>query len=414
MQTPYNDPPRVDFLALVTGEEQRQCIGGTDEQLLRSEEKAQTHSYRNEEGFLRLFRFRGTLFSNSWRSVLAVLIVSTVLTLTHELIEEWVDFHDKPHTLAITPIGFLLVFRSNLSYSRWWEGRNIIAQMVQSVKCIALKSLTYCTAEHPSAVLRHGEAVMRLALALVIAIRHDVQLRTSGESELHPTSKEGLAKLRLWELGHYITAEQIKEVKAGTGFDVDRGQGLGRPPGIPPPMIIARLLMAQVVSPATEGHPLGTSYRWSTAVDDISRHIDELIASWQGMMKIVNTPMPFPYAHSLEVFLNVWIFTVPLVMLDPAVDMGWFTIPISGILAVLLFGINNVGSEIEDPFGNDINDFDLIRFQIELHREMDAILRMQYRSQKDQAGEAPELFIHQDSSQEELYGRQVGTHAGRG
>eukprot|EP00662_Eupelagonemidae_sp_cell21_P016430 gene16430-48281_t len=72
--------------------------------------------------------------------------------------------------------------------------------------------------------------------------------------------------------------------------------------------------------------------------------------------------------------------------------MKWGTIPVSMLIAVLLFGINNVGSEIEDPFGNDVNDFDLVKFhhphhgvvcvvkfQMGLHKEMTTLTGVQAR-----------------------------------
>lgn len=53
--------------------------------------------------------------------------------------------------------------------------------------------------------------------------------------------------------------------------------------------------------------------------------------------------------------------------------MGWLTLVVTPIIAVLLFGINDVGTKIEDPFGNDVTDFDLIKFQRNLHQEMRAL-----------------------------------------
>eukprot|EP01059_Diplonema_ambulator_P016991 TRINITY_DN28982_c0_g1_i1.p1 TRINITY_DN28982_c0_g1~~TRINITY_DN28982_c0_g1_i1.p1 ORF type:complete len:157 (+),score=47.72 TRINITY_DN28982_c0_g1_i1:25-471(+) len=132
------------------------------------------------------------------------------------------------------------------------------------------------------------------------------------------------------------------------------------------------MLCTALVTPC-QGEGL-VKYKWPTAVDDLNKHAESLLSAWQGMMKIVNTPMPFPYAHSLELFLGVWVFTVPFIMLDETIGMSWLTVPACVVIAILLFGINNVGSEIEDPFGNDVNDFDLVGFQMDIHKELSGII----------------------------------------
>jgi putative membrane protein len=34
----------------------------------------------------------------------------------------------------------------------------------------------------------------------------------------------------------------------------------------------------------------------------------------------------------------------------------WIAVPVIGIVSLILLGINEIGVEIEDPFGNDPND----------------------------------------------------------
>jgi putative membrane protein len=39
--------------------------------------------------------------------------------------------------------------------------------------------------------------------------------------------------------------------------------------------------------------------------------------------------------------------------------LGWMTGPIVGLLAFMLFGVEEIGIEIENPFGRDPNDLPL-------------------------------------------------------
>jgi putative membrane protein len=37
-------------------------------------------------------------------------------------------------------------------------------------------------------------------------------------------------------------------------------------------------------------------------------------------------------------------------------DMGWWAVPVVTIVAFTLYGIDGIGSQLEDPFGYDKND----------------------------------------------------------
>lgn len=55
----------------------------------------------------------------------------------------------------------------------------------------------------------------------------------------------------------------------------------------------------------------------------------------------------------------VYCFTLPLALVN---DFGWQTIVATLIIAYTMFGIEEIGVEIEDPFGVDSNDLPLEDF----------------------------------------------------
>ena len=75
-----------------------------------------------------------------------------------------------------------------------------------------------------------------------------------------------------------------------------------------------------------------------------------------GAERIAKTPLPFAYAQHIKVFVALFCFTTPFAIVDA---MGWATPVVSGLLALALFGIDEIGVEIEDPFGDDPNDLPL-------------------------------------------------------
>ena len=78
---------------------------------------------------------------------------------------------------------------------------------------------------------------------------------------------------------------------------------------------------------------------------------------WGSCERILRTPVPFAYAHHIKTFLSVFCVTAPFAMLAP---MGWLTPVATAIVSYGLFGIDEIGVEIEEPFGYDGNDLPMV------------------------------------------------------
>lgn len=51
--------------------------------------------------------------------------------------------------------------------------------------------------------------------------------------------------------------------------------------------------------------------------------------------------------------LALFVCVLPFTVVD---DYGWWSIPIVAIVTFTLYGIEGIGSQLEDPFGYDKND----------------------------------------------------------
>jgi putative membrane protein len=96
--------------------------------------------------------------------------------------------------------------------------------------------------------------------------------------------------------------------------------------------------------------------------------------SWGGAERILKTPIPFAYAHHIKAFLALFAFTVPFALSD---QMGWLTPVAAAAIAFALFGIDEIGVEIEDPFGYDPNDLPLDEVGATIARDVGDILSVQ-------------------------------------
>jgi putative membrane protein len=260
-----------------------------------------------------LLRLRGTVLPRVVLRTFLVVAVAFVVTYVHQEGIRHLATPDVVHTTVGVALGLLLVFRTNASYDRYWEGRKLLGALVNASRDLARQTASYLA---PTATAER-EAAARYLRALYVTIRH--YLRHERESP---------------ELDELLTAEERRQLAATRA----------------PPLRVARLLSDVYAREAAAGR---LSEERLHAIDlNITRIIDQ----WGGAERILKTPVPFAYAHHIKLFLILWVFTVPLALLA---TLGWLTPLGAGLVAFSMFGIDEIGVEIEDPFGYDANDLPL-------------------------------------------------------
>ena len=86
-----------------------------------------------------------------------------------------------------------------------------------------------------------------------------------------------------------------------------------------------------------------------------------------GCERIKTTPLPFAYALLLHRTAHAFCLMLPFA-LAPA--LGWWTLAVSLLVAYTFFGLDALGDELEDPFGDDPNDLPLDAMSRMLEREL--------------------------------------------
>jgi len=74
---------------------------------------------------------------------------------------------------------------------------------------------------------------------------------------------------------------------------------------------------------------------------------DKLTKAVGACERLVQTPVPLNYARHTSRFLSMWCLTVPLALVG---EMGFGIVPVMGLMAWGLFGIQEIGLMIEEPF----------------------------------------------------------------
>jgi putative membrane protein len=93
---------------------------------------------------------------------------------------------------------------------------------------------------------------------------------------------------------------------------------------------------------------------------DVSDKTDNAIGSMievqNGCERILHTPLPLAYRISIAQITWVYIIMLPFQLVGV---LKWVTIPATIIAAYIILGILLIGSELENPFGLDVNDLPL-------------------------------------------------------
>ena len=220
------------------------------------------------------------------------------------------------HTMIGIALGLLLVFRTNVSFDRWWEGRKLLGGIVNRTRDIARQLAGYVT--EPTDQKTVSEIVRLLDAYLSVAIQG---LRSESDLSKH---------------GELLTADERKVLE--------------------PMKTRAAIVLSWVTQRVDALQKKGSISEIRLLA--IDTNLTALVDYYSGCERIARTPVPFAYAQHIKLFVTIFCFTVPFAVVDV---LHMYTPIAAAVLAYALFGIDEIGVEIEDPFGYDHNDLPLER-----------------------------------------------------
>mmetsp|Transcript_11268 Transcript_11268/g.33384 ORF Transcript_11268/g.33384 Transcript_11268/m.33384 type:complete len:389 (-) Transcript_11268:102-1268(-) len=241
---------------------------------------------------------------------------------------------DRVHIIIITPLSFLLIFRSNHAYARYWDGRKELGAMLRGLREFTRMVAGYHAGPGPKGVAARAE-LRRQALVTFEVGSMTLTRREKGD-------KGRSSALTALEVEERVPSANPKEVMALVAA------------GESGCVLLAAHWVSRSLSRAgTDGHVHMMLMR------DFEAGLSTLLQGWHGASAIGSTPLPFPYVQMLHALLAAFIYTLPFTL---ARKFGWLTPVMAMLVAFSLLGINSVARELEMPFGNDANDLPVRRF----------------------------------------------------
>ncbi|KAI0003545.1 UPF0187-domain-containing protein [Xylariaceae sp. FL0662B] len=272
-------------------------------------------------------------------------------------------------------VGLGLSFRSSTAYERYAEGRRYWGQLILTSQGLG-RIFWIHSIERPEFAKKDLLAkltAMNLVVAFCVSLKHKLRFEPY-------TYYDDMGDLidHLDTFAKSATNEQSLRPKPGMFKAVGENLGLSFAQSNP------RKLMKRTKSPLGN-LPL-------EILCYLTAYTDELVANGQLLVpmqqtaaynalqalndvmanteRVLNTPLPIAYAIAIAQITWLYVFLLPFQLLP---DLDWITIPATVAAAYIILGLFFIGHEIENPFGNDVNDLPLDLFCHQIVEDMEII-----------------------------------------
>ncbi|SHE83687.1 bestrophin family protein [Pedobacter caeni] len=278
-------------------------------------------NYNPKDWVTFIFHFdKADTFRKLWPLMISVAIFSgaiAYLELNYLKLAEssYVKNIGMMHSLLGFVISMLLVFRTNTSYDRWWEGRRLLGALTNVSRNFAIKIKALRMSQEDNEFFDY--AIPKYAFAL----------------KEHLREKQYFGKNSLL-------------------IEVDGGKHI---PNQVATSISTRIFDLQASGKISQEQLI-----------ILNADVQQFTDICGGCERIKRTPIPYSYSAFIKKFLFIYVITLPF---GWVFSLGYFVVPIVPFILYVLASLELIAEEIEDPFGLDANDLpvDEICNNIEKH-----------------------------------------------
>jgi len=213
-------------------------------------------------------------------------------------------------------LGLLLVFRTNTAYERFWEGRKLWGTLTNTTRNF---TRTIWVVIQEKTIKDREQKIEALKLVVAFAVATKLHLRSEPINEELAVLISGACYEKLKKMNH-------------------------------PPLEIAFWLGDYLQELYDKG--CIDTYQLTA----LFKFLDVLVDVLGGCERILKTPIPLAYSIHLKQLLMLYCLTLPFQVVK---DASWWSAVIVCLISFAVFGIEEIGIEIENPFGHDANDLPL-------------------------------------------------------
>jgi putative membrane protein len=273
-----------------------------------------------------VFSFRGTALRQAAGRIVALTLFAVAVQTVYEFatarggkhVDVVFGLEPVEHAVLGSLLGFLIVFRMNASNDRYWEGRSLWGQMINSSRNLVRAGVAHTDG---------GVELSELVSGYVITVRRALQ----GNLDTRETEP-------------YLT-EALRHQADHFGN---------------PPTAVAAAISLWIARHQRQGQ------LDSQMVRHLEDQLAKLVDAQGGCEKIRKTPLPFVYVVMIKQLILVYLATLPIAVCN---HCGWWSPVVVAIVSLGLFGMEEASVETEDPFGTGENCLDMVTYTLTIARE---------------------------------------------
>lgn len=295
--------------------------------------------YDSANHFGVLTQLRGSI----WRQTLPYCLMNAAIALVLQYFKRWHDidlgFSDKGHSMMTLFVSFLIVSRVTISLSRYNESRAHLGKMYREARELVQNMVVFTKGDQsPKAkqwrfdLAYDVSVLLRMAMAVIDYPSQQVPCWTL--SELKGDTRE-------YVMNNLKVSKQISdkgEAEMNMRVPIQLGYRI-------------RELIFAVNQNVDQKHAI---VPWQFG--RLYGSLDSFMGAYYGMRKFLTTPFPFPLVQMARTFLFIYLYTLPFAILDAA-ENAWVHCTIVFLVTYGFIGLETVSIELDDPFGDDENDF---------------------------------------------------------
>jgi len=210
-------------------------------------------------------------------------------------------------------LGLLLVFRTNTSYDRFWDGRKAWGIIVVNSRNLARQVALHWPTKAPASS-KDRDALLNLLIAFSLATKQHLRSEPIDD-----------------QLQALVSSEQAQSLAAAKH----------------PPLQVAGWIGAHLQKALQQG------IIDSNQASNLNQSLNQMVEGLSSCERISTTPLPIAYRVYLKRLILIYCVGLPFRWVSEI--HGW-AIPMVAIVSFILLGLEEVGRELENPFGHDAND----------------------------------------------------------
>ncbi len=286
--------------------------------------------YDNKNWLKLLLTLKGSIAKTIFFRVILFSATSAGIVALDKYVLDMTIASSTPWTIVGVALGLMLVFRTNSSYDRYWEGRKLWGGIVNSSREAAIGIVSLIPSKNDEIVLLKNK-MMNLIIAFPYLVKE--RLRDSDD---------------ISDIKNIIDLDDLAIIEKSNN----------KP-------LACMTIFWKYLSLCKEKRILS-----ETELLIFDDKLTALTNHLGGCERIKSTPVPIAYVLHLKRFLYLFCLTVPLAFVD---SFGWWSILVSALVSYSFIGIEEIGVEIEDPFGTDANDLPLDEISKSIHETLKEI-----------------------------------------